>query len=104
MDYFTRHPSTVCMSYGKHAWFSLRLSGIFFKSAIQAIIHSIFPLMFIKSSTSNTRHIMKWIENNGCKRGHTIDWTIVFAIYLLIGNKVSNQICPTHIESIKITL
>jgi len=68
MDIFIKHPHSVCMNYITHLLFSLKLSCLFFKSSIEAFIHAIFPFFCITSSSKNTKHILKLLENSGCKK------------------------------------
>ena len=58
-----RHPSNVSMTYFEHMRFSLYLSWKFGCASILAIIHSIYPDIFITSSTDALSNISKLIRN-----------------------------------------
>jgi hypothetical protein len=58
-----RHPSNVNMTYFEHMRFSLYLSWKFGCASILAIIHSIYPDIFITSSTDALSNISKLIKN-----------------------------------------
>ena len=57
-----RHPSNVSMTYFEHMRFSLYLSWKFGCASILAIIHSIYPDIFITSSTDALSNISKLIK------------------------------------------
>lgn len=63
-----KHPNSVCMTYIVHLSFSLKLSGLFLKSSVEAFIHAIFPFLCITSSSNNTKKIIKILENSGCRK------------------------------------
>ena len=64
---FFKHPRTVCMSYGEHFIFSLRISGIFALASVQSLIHAINPDCFIMSTTENMKRIQEMLESAGCR-------------------------------------
>ena len=61
-----KHPNSVCMSYWKHAKFSLGLSKDFFGAGYKAIIHAIFPNSYIHSSTEVVKDVSKKLKKSGC--------------------------------------
>jgi len=67
MKSFLEHPSKVCMTYASHFRFSLGLSALFFKASVQALIHAVFPFWCIHNSSEHCRHILRRIQNNGCR-------------------------------------
>jgi hypothetical protein len=64
---FFKHPKQVCMSYGEHFMFSLKISGIFALASIQAMIHAVNPDCFIMSTTENMKRIQEMLETAGCR-------------------------------------
>ena len=64
---FFKHPAKVCMSYGEHFVFSLKISGIFALASIQALIHAVNPDCFIMSTTENMKRIQEMLEAVGCR-------------------------------------
>ena len=62
-----KHPRQVCMSYGQHFMFSLKISGIFALASVQALIHAINPDCFIMSTTENMKRIQEMLETAGCR-------------------------------------
>ena len=64
---FFKHPNQVCMSYGEHFMFSLRISGIFALASVQALVHAINPDCFIMSTTENTKRIQEMLDTAGCR-------------------------------------
>jgi len=64
---FFKHPRTVCMSYGEHFIFSLRISVIFALASVQSLIHAINPDCFIMSTTENMKRIQEMLEAVGCR-------------------------------------
>ena len=60
------HLQGVCMSYATHMCFSLRLSLLFFKASIGAIVHALVPGLCITSSTYYSTHITSLIHTSGC--------------------------------------
>lgn len=64
---FTDHPKNVCMSYFQHFLFSFKLSVYFFKKSIQAFVHSIYPSLYITSSSDVPRELKYKFSEVGCK-------------------------------------
>lgn len=68
---FTKHPTSVCMTYFSHFTLSITLSGLFVKASFQALVHAFFPFWYASASTKNARQIMKLIETSGCRTSPT---------------------------------
>lgn len=64
---FFIHPKSVCMTYYEHFKFSLSLSFYFFKKSYQALIHSIYPNLYITSSSDVIKELEYKFKNVGCK-------------------------------------
>jgi len=64
---FTDHPKAVCMNYFQHFSFSIGLSFYFFKKSIQALIHSVYPNLYITSSSDVPKELEDKFSNVGCK-------------------------------------
>jgi len=55
--YFLEHPKNVGMTYGEHMKFSFHLSSIFLKASYQALIHGIFPDIYITGSSDTSKKV-----------------------------------------------
>jgi len=64
---FTDHPKSVCMNYFQHFSFSFGLSFYFFKKSIHALIHSIYPNLYITSSSDVPKELEYKFSDVGCK-------------------------------------
>lgn len=51
MEYFTRHPKSVGMTYFEHAYFSCEIAMYMGTSCIKAVIHAINPNWYEDSTT-----------------------------------------------------
>ena len=65
--WFSLHPQSVCMSYMEHLRFSGMLAGRMCIGGIKALIHAIFPQMYITSSTELIRDLDQKLTEAGCK-------------------------------------
>lgn len=63
---FFKHPDSVCMSYFEHMLFSLSLSKDMFIGSCKALIHAIFPNIYITSSSDLTKNLNDKLERSGC--------------------------------------
>ena len=63
-----KHPNYVCMSYKEHFVFSVKLSFIFAKASICALIHAIYPDVLITHSSDTIHNIMDMMNNIGCRK------------------------------------
>jgi Family of unknown function (DUF6356) len=70
---FLHHPTNVCMTYVSHMRHSLTLSLWFAWASAQALVHAVFPLWCITSSTDNVRSITMYLQNSGCASRTTQD-------------------------------
>lgn len=61
------HPKKVCMSYMRHFWFSMSLSGRFAIGSMQAFIHALLPDYYITSSSDLILEIQEDMSNIGCR-------------------------------------
>ena len=64
---FTDHPKSVCMNYFQHFSFFVWLSFYFFKKSIHALIHSIYPNLYITSSSDVPKELEYKFSKVGCK-------------------------------------
>lgn len=64
---FFQHPKQVCMTYFQHARLSLNFSYIFFKASVKALIHAIYPDIYITSTSDTIKEITKILEESGCR-------------------------------------
>jgi hypothetical protein len=60
------HPNSVCMTYFQHMKFSAGLSKDMFIGSYKALIHSIFPNIYITSSGDVTKNLMNKLQRSGC--------------------------------------
>ena len=51
LNHFITHPKSVNMTYFEHAKFSIGLSYMFASASLKALVHGIFPFLFVTSST-----------------------------------------------------
>ena len=66
-NYF-QHPKNVCLNYFSHLHFSFKISKKLFIGSIKAMIHSIYPDIFITSTTDLIDDIKKDLKSVGCNR------------------------------------
>jgi len=59
---FTKHPKEVGETYLEHLWSAVRYSFTFLLLFFVAIIHSIFPFLFIKTASCVIQHMAKHME------------------------------------------
>ena len=65
------HPKQVCLSYYQHMCFSLYISKKLFIGSIQAFIHSIYPDVFVTSTTELLTECNREMEKIGCRDYNT---------------------------------
>lgn len=65
--WFVTHPKNVCMTYFEHLQFSGGLAYTMLKGSVKALIHAIFPNMYVTSSTELVEELEKKLSNAGCK-------------------------------------
>jgi len=63
-----KHPKNVCMSYFSHLKFSFFLSFEFAKASICAIIHGIYPDIFITHSSDTIHQLNTEMQKIGCRK------------------------------------
>tara|TARA_Y100000992_G_scaffold301646_2_gene273094 strand:+ start:843 stop:1040 length:198 start_codon:yes stop_codon:yes gene_type:complete len=61
------HPQNVCMTYTSHLKFSFYLSYTFAKASICALIHGIYPDVFITHSSDTLQQLNREIKKVGCR-------------------------------------
>jgi len=61
------HPQNVCMTYTSHLKFSFYLSYTFVKASICALIHGIYPDVFITHSSDTLQQLNREIKKVGCR-------------------------------------
>lgn len=66
-SWFASHPNSVCMTYFEHLQFSGGLASTLLIGAIKAIVHAIFPNMYITSTTELVNELEKKLADAGCK-------------------------------------
>lgn len=66
-SYFN-HPNTVCMSYYKHLKTSLYYSKLLFIASIKAMVHALFPNIFITSTSDTIIYIDKLLKIKNCNK------------------------------------
>lgn len=64
---FLLHPKNVCMTYYQHFIFSSTLGFKLIISGFKALIHAIFPSLFITSTSDFNRDLKNILESSGCK-------------------------------------
>lgn len=64
---FFDHPNRVCMSYFSHFTLSMKFSFMFLKASGAAIIHAIFPSLFITNTTDTHNQIGYLLDHSGCR-------------------------------------
>ena len=60
------HLRDVCMSYATHMCFSLRLSLLFLKASVGALVHALVPGLCITSSSYYSTRARSLISASGC--------------------------------------
>tara|TARA_B100001248_G_C27369512_1_gene450925 strand:+ start:1328 stop:1522 length:195 start_codon:yes stop_codon:yes gene_type:complete len=61
------HPKEVCMTYWEHFCLSMNFAKIFGIASVKAIIHAIYPDIYITSTTDATSEIQKILKTKGCR-------------------------------------
>jgi hypothetical protein len=59
---FFQHPAEVGMTYGEHCRFSLSLAWQFALASAQAVVHALYPDVFVSSSTDASAAIAQQIQ------------------------------------------
>ena len=62
------HPRKVCMTYMEHFTLSGEMAIVLGVGSIKAIIHAIYPDMFITSTTDTINYIQKILSESGCRK------------------------------------
>jgi len=62
------HPKKVCMTYMEHFKLSGEIAYVLCVGSIKAIIHAIYPDMFITSTTDTINYIQKRLNESGCRK------------------------------------
>ena len=63
-----QHPSKVCLTYYSHFKFSMKVSFKLFVASIKAFVHSIYPDIFITSTTDLLAYLNNELKSIGCNR------------------------------------
>ena len=63
-----KHPRKVCMTYMEHFTLSGEMAIVLGVGSIKAIIHAIYPDMFITSTTDTINYIQKRLSESGCRK------------------------------------
>lgn len=62
MILFIKHPESVGMTYFSHLTFSIRLSYLFARASVQALVHALLPFWYASASTRNAQQIVQLIN------------------------------------------
>ena len=65
--YLFSHPRKVCMTYFQHANLSLNLACLFAKGSVQALVHAIYPDVYLSSSTDTVNRAKELMSKAGCQ-------------------------------------
>lgn len=65
--YFFHHPNSVCLNYYTHLKFSLYVARTLFIGSIKALIHSIYPDVFITSTSELLVELNNKMKKIGCR-------------------------------------
>lgn len=60
------HPARVCMTYWQHFALSMRFAGMFLIGSIQAVIHAVYPDLFVTSTSDLLRDAGALVKKAGC--------------------------------------
>lgn len=72
LDNFFQHPQKVCLTYYNHFMFSIRISFKLFTASLKAFVHSIYPDIFITSTTDTLTNLSEDLKSVGCNRDELI--------------------------------
>lgn len=61
------HPKEVCMTYWEHFCLSMNFAKIFGIASVRALIHAIYPDIYITSTTDATSEVKKILKTKGCR-------------------------------------
>tara|TARA_Y100001958_G_C21179929_1_gene510010 strand:+ start:677 stop:877 length:201 start_codon:yes stop_codon:yes gene_type:complete len=62
------HPTEVCMDYYSHCKISMKCAFLLFVGGVKAVIHGIYPDIFITSTSDTILSIQKILKDSGCNR------------------------------------
>ncbi len=65
---FTDHPKKVCMTYLEHMYLSFFFFKCFFVGAWKAVIHGVFPGLYITSTTDTVNKVNNELIKNRCSQ------------------------------------
>lgn len=68
LNNFFQHPGKVCLTYYNHFTFSIKVSFKLFVASIKAFVHSIYPDIFITSTTDLLADLNNELKSIGCNR------------------------------------
>jgi len=63
-----QHPKNVCLTYWQHMKFSLYLSYKFLIAGVVALIHAIYPDIFITNSSDVINELSHEMKKIGCRK------------------------------------
>ena len=61
------HPKKVCMTYGQHFLLSMKFAKIYGIASVKAVIHGIYPDIYITSTSDATTEVQKILKTKGCR-------------------------------------
>ena len=61
------HPKEVCMTYWEHFCLSMNFAKIFGIASAKAVMHAIYPDIYITSTTDATTEVQKILKTKGCR-------------------------------------
>jgi hypothetical protein len=62
-----QHPKSVCLTYTEHFKFSMYLSYQFAKASLCAIIHAVYPDVYVTHSHDTVHRIQSAMQAIGCR-------------------------------------
>ena len=67
------HPSTVCMTYLEHGFFSLSLACMMWVGAWKAVVHAVWPDVYVTSTSDLLIEMQQKMAKAGCQYGNEKD-------------------------------
>ena len=64
------HPAKVCMTYVQHFKFSMEMSKHLFIGSWKALVHAVYPDVYITSTTDTVNLVSKRLNESGCKKSN----------------------------------
>ena len=61
------HPHSVCMTYLEHLVFSTRLAVALAVGAVQAMVHAVWPDVYVTATSDLVDWLTQTLKNAGCR-------------------------------------